>query len=177
MDKDIMKRSVHYTKPEEILIKEYCTGANPTSKQTVKELMKRTFKKVADQHMLEKPAFNPFGTRFCHNFVPVDKEIECASRRRYIVVLDFMGLHSIPLSKDYNFCDVTYTDKIKYHLTYIPIFYDKPTLDLTIVSTILNSSCNTLLIHFFSHFLRHKRTRCFFYNFLVISLYRTLPLA
>lgn len=145
---ELCKKYERYTKPEEILIKEYCSGINNTdTKQAVKELMKRTFTRVADQHILERQSFNPFGTQFCHHFVPADKGIECVSGRRHIVVLDFMGISSVPLSQDFSFCDVSYTDKIKYYIQYIPVLYDAATLDLTSVSTILNSSCNTLLIH------------------------------
>ena len=147
--KKYIKTTPSFTSAEELLINEYCTGIEKTdeAREKVKELMKRAFKTEVDKRMLERKSFNPAGTRFCHNFVPADKEIECISGRRSIVVLDFLGLESTPLIQDYNFCDVTYKDKIKYYIKYIPVPYGTNTLDLADVAGILNSNCNSMVIH------------------------------
>ena len=145
--KNYIQYPTGFTKPEEILIKEYCTGLNKTTKQEVKELMKRVFLSEVEKHTLERQSFDPFGKHFCHRFVPGDKELECSSGRRSIVVLDFMNSTSTPLIQDYNFCDVSYEDKIKYYITYIPVDYSQSTLDLSHIAGILDSNCNTMLIH------------------------------
>ena len=61
-----------------------------------------------------------------------------------------MTSKSTPLDKDYNFCDATYTETIKYYLTYIPVLYQEHTLGdsiLTMLDATFKSSCNSLLIH------------------------------
>ena len=138
---------VSYTVSEKDIINQYCMGADKTTKQEVKELMKRTFNSVAEKHLLERPSYDPFGTRFCHEFVPAVTGLECVSSDRHIVVLDFMTASSTPLTQDYNFCDVSYTGKIKYAIDYIPVAYGQESLDLSSFADILNSSCNVLLIH------------------------------
>lgn len=144
---------------EEKSIYEYCTGTDKTSENMtrVKELMKKVFKDPGDRHVLDRPTFDPHKSRFCRAFVPPAKELECQSQRRHVIVLDFMGLTSTPLSQDYYFCDVSqkpvdediikHEETIKYNITYLPIDYGTSTLDIFSLSTILNSSCNVLLIH------------------------------
>lgn len=147
------KQYISYAKylssEEEREIREYCTGVNKTneSKPKVKDLMKRVFDDPVDKHILDRVTYDPFGTRFCRTFVPPDKELECQSKRRTILVLDFLGFDQKPLKQDYNFCDITYRSKIKYYLHYIPVSRAETSIDILSLSSILNSRCNALLIH------------------------------
>lgn len=139
----------YLTSNDERLIHEYCTGVNKTSeaKTKVKTLMKKVFNDPTDIHILDRPSYDPYGSRMCRAFVPSEKEMECQSYRRQIIVMDFLEMMGEPLRQDYSFCDVTYIEKIKYGITYIPVPYTETKLDLSNFSGMLNSNCNVLLIH------------------------------
>jgi hypothetical protein len=139
-----------YTVPEDTMIKEYCSGISDSStKEQVKTLMKKKFKKIFDQQNLGRASFDPKGTRYCHEFVPADLEMECSSGRRTIVALDFIKKDESPLLQDYKFCDVSYGDSIKYYIKYVPIAYDTtvPIVDFSNLARVLNSNCNAMVIH------------------------------
>lgn len=136
-----------YSVEEKLAIEDYCSGISTDTKEYVKTLMMKKFKKPSEHRLLERKTFDPKNTRYCYSFVPKNNEIPCSSIRT-IVVLDFMNASEDNLLlQDHHFCDMSYVGKIKNYIIYIPIPYASSIPDLSYALHALKSNCNEMVIH------------------------------